>query len=93
MREFTGFVRWFNSAKGYGFLGRDGHSDVFVHFTSIKANGYRSLTEGEAVTFDVIMGQQGLQADNVERIDATKIKPEVPVGAMREEKRADTRAA
>jgi CspA family cold shock protein len=67
MAEFSGVVRWFNNAKGYGFLGRDGADDVFVHYSSIQQDGYKSLKEGYAVEFDVITGAQGLQADNVTR--------------------------
>ena len=66
MAQFRGVVKWFNNAKGYGFLGRDGGSDVFVHFSSIQVEGYRSLKEGEPVSFDVIAGEKGPQADNVQ---------------------------
>ncbi len=65
MSEYKGQVRWFNNAKGYGFLGRDGGPDVFVHYSSIQADGYKTLKEGEPVEFDIIKGQQGLQADQV----------------------------
>ena len=69
MTQLQGTVKWFNNAKGYGFLGRsDGQPDVFVHYSSIKQEtGYKSLKEGEAVSFEVIQGTQGLQADNVMR--------------------------
>ena len=67
MSQFTGVVRWFNNAKGYGFLGRDGGPDVFCHYSSIQTDGYRSLKEGEAVEFDVIEGDKGPQADQVVR--------------------------
>ena len=63
-------MKWFNSVKGYGFLGRADGADVFCHFTAIQQEGYRSLEEGEAVEFDVIEGEKGLQADNVRRIEA-----------------------
>jgi CspA family cold shock protein len=66
MSQFTGTVRWFNNAKGYGFLGRnDGGPDVFAHYTSIRKDGYKTLKEGEPVAFDVVKGEKGPQADNV----------------------------
>ena len=60
-----GTVKWFNSEKGYGFLTRDNGPDVFVHFTAIQADGYRTLTEGQQVEFSVETGPKGLQAANV----------------------------
>lgn len=60
-----GKVKWFNKDKGYGFIERDGGTDVFVHYTAIMGNGFRNLEEGENVTFDVVTGQRGLQAANV----------------------------
>ena len=65
MGQFRGTVKWFNNAKGYGFLGRDDGPDVFVHYTSIQTNGYRSLNEGDPVEFDVVDGEKGPQADQV----------------------------
>jgi cold shock protein len=67
MAQYEGLVRWFNNAKGYGFLGRDGEPDVFVHYSSIQIEGYKTLKEGEAVEFDVIQGEKGPQADHVKR--------------------------
>ncbi len=67
MPQFRGEVKWFNNAKGYGFLGRPDGPDVFVHFTSIQKEGYKSLKEGEHVAFDVIQGEKGPQADAVMR--------------------------
>lgn len=67
MSQYKGVVRWFNNAKGYGFLGRDGGPDVFVHYSSIQIEGYKSLKEGEPVEFDVIQGEKGPQADHVLR--------------------------
>ena len=64
----TGKVKWFNNSKGYGFIEQDGGEDVFVHFSSIQQDGYRSLNAGEEVQFDVVNGQKGLQATNVIRI-------------------------
>ena len=68
MAQFAGTVRWFNNAKGYGFLGREGGTDVFVHYSSIQNDGYKSLKEGEPVEFDVVEGEKGPQADHVRRI-------------------------
>ena len=70
MAQFRGTVRWFNNAKGYGFLGRDGGPDVFVHYTAIQTDGYKSLKEGEPVEYDIIQGEKGPQADQVCRINA-----------------------
>jgi cold shock protein len=61
----TGTVKWFNNEKGYGFIARDGGSDVFVHHSAIEMNGYRSLTEGQRVEFEVASGDKGDQARNV----------------------------
>ena len=64
-KVMTGKVIWFNKVKGYGFIGRSGGPDVFVHYTAIVAKGYRALEEGDAVEFEVVQGTQGLQAANV----------------------------
>jgi cold shock protein len=61
----TGKVKWFNDAKGFGFIARDDGPDLFVHHTAIVADGFRSLTEGQPVEFDVTEGPKGLQAVNV----------------------------
>ena len=60
-----GTVKWFNSSKGYGFIEQDGGEDVFVHFSSIQADGFRSLDEGQRVEFTIEQGEKGLQAANV----------------------------
>jgi cold shock protein len=61
----TGTVKWFNDAKGYGFISRQNGEDVFVHFSAIQAGGFRSLQEGQSVQFDVTKGPKGWQAENV----------------------------
>ncbi len=61
----TGIVKWFNADKGYGFIQQENGPDVFVHFRSIVGDGYKSLQEGQAVTFEIGQGQKGLQAENV----------------------------
>jgi cold shock protein len=68
MAQYKGTVKWFNNAKGYGFLGRDDGADVFVHYSSIQLDGYKTLKEGDQVEFDVIQGTKGPQADQVSRV-------------------------
>ena len=60
-----GKVKWFNGEKGFGFIEREGGEDVFVHFSAIQGEGYKTLEEGQEVTFDVEEGQRGLQATNI----------------------------
>ncbi|QSO52507.1 cold-shock protein [Alicyclobacillus curvatus] len=60
-----GIVKWFNADKGFGFISRENGDDVFVHFSAIQGNGYRSLEEGQRVNFDVVQGPKGPQAENV----------------------------
>ena len=62
-----GTVKWFNDAKGYGFISQEGGEDVFVHFSAIQAQGFKSLAEGDRVEFEVSRGPKGLQAANVRR--------------------------
>ncbi|MCH6264912.1 cold-shock protein [Neobacillus citreus] len=62
-----GKVKWFNGEKGFGFIERQGGEDVFVHFSAIQGEGYKTLEEGQAVTFDVEQGQRGPQASNVRK--------------------------
>lgn len=67
MRQ-TGKVKWFNDSKGYGFIERPDGPDVFVHHTAIQGNGFKTLTEGQAVEFDVVDGPKGKQAANVVKL-------------------------
>jgi len=62
----TGTVKWFNDAKGFGFISRENGEDVFVHFRAITGTGFKSLQEGQKVTFNVVQGPKGLQADQVQ---------------------------
>lgn len=64
----TGTVTWFNDAKGFGFISRQNGEDVFVHFRAIETQGFKSLKEGQSVTFEVVQGQKGLQADKVQPV-------------------------
>jgi CspA family cold shock protein len=70
MSKYQGVVKWFNNTKGYGFLGREDGPDVFCHYSAIQSDGYKSLTEGEVVTFEIIQGPKGPQADHVLRVAA-----------------------
>lgn len=63
-----GKVKWFNSEKGFGFIEREGGDDVFVHFSAIQGDGYKSLDEGQEVTFDIEDGARGPQATNVQKV-------------------------
>jgi CspA family cold shock protein len=64
----TGTVKWFNASKGYGFLAREGGPDVFVHFSAIQSDGFKTLTEGQQVEFEIEQGPKGLQAANVKPV-------------------------
>ena len=63
-----GTVKWFSNEKGFGFISREGEDDVFVHFSAIEGEGYKSLTEGQAVEFDVVDGPKGKQASNIQKV-------------------------
>ena len=63
----TGTVKWFNAEKGYGFISIEGEDDVFVHFSAIQTDGFKTLDEGQEVQFDVVQGAKGPQASNVSR--------------------------
>jgi cold shock protein len=68
VERIKGTVKWFNNAKGYGFLGRDGGADVFIHYSAITSDGYKSLQEGDKVEFEIVEGQKGPQAANVNKV-------------------------
>ncbi len=67
--SFEGRVKWFNKDKGYGFITKDDGQGIFVHYSGIKSEGYRTLEEGERVSFDVVKGEKGFQAENVVKLD------------------------
>ena len=60
-----GKVKWFNERKGFGFIEQEGGSDIFVHFSAIQSSGFKTLNEGQQVSFDVVQGKKGLEAENV----------------------------
>jgi len=65
VERMKGIVKWFNNSKGYGFIGRDGGSDVFVHYSAVASDGFKSLQEGDNVEFEIAQGPKGPQAANV----------------------------
>ncbi len=70
MSRTTGKIKWFNNTKGYGFIGLDDGADVFVHYSAVQGEGYKTLQEGDLVEFEVTQGQKGPQAE-----DVTKVEP------------------
>jgi len=66
--KVQGRVKWFNNTKGYGFIGREDGADVFVHYSAIAADGFRTLNEGDLVEFEIVQGQKGPQAANVSKV-------------------------
>ena len=63
----TGTVKWFNDAKGFGFISQEGGEDVFVHFSAVQGDGFKALAEGDRVEFEIVKGPKGLQASNVRK--------------------------
>ncbi len=63
-----GKVKWFNERKGFGFIEQEGGKDIFVHFSAIQSSGFKTLAEGQMVSFDVVQGKKGLEAENVRAI-------------------------
>ena len=72
MSRIKGKVKWFNNAKGFGFIGRDDGPDVFVHYSAIQSEGYKTLIEGDQVEFEITQGQKGEQAANVAKTSQNK---------------------
>ena len=70
MARIQGKVKWFNNAKGFGFIGREDGPDVFVHYSAITSEGYKSLQEGDDVEFEIVQGQKGPQAEHVTKLTA-----------------------
>lgn len=68
MARLQGKVKWFNNTKGYGFIGRESGPDVFVHYSAITMDGFKTLNEGDPVEFEVVQGQKGPQADRVTKV-------------------------
>ncbi|TAM84730.1 MAG: cold shock domain-containing protein [Acidobacteria bacterium] len=66
--RLQGKVKWFNNSKGYGFIGQEEGSDVFVHYSAIEGDGFKSLQEGDSVEFEIVQGQKGPQADKVTKL-------------------------
>ena len=66
--RIRGTVKWFNNAKGFGFIGQENGPDVFVHYSAVKSEGYKSLQEGDQVDFEIVQGQKGPQADSVTKV-------------------------
>ena len=67
MSKIIGKVKWFNNSKGYGFIEHLGETDVFVHYSAIEEEGYKTLSQGEQVEFEITQGPKGLQAENVKK--------------------------
>ena len=72
----TGNVKWFDAKKGFGFISRENHEDVFIHFTGILGDGYRILKDGQRVEFEIVEGKKGLEARNLSVIEEDNITPQ-----------------
>lgn len=70
----TGIIKWFNNEKGYGFIEGNGEEDIFVHYSAIKQEGYKSLTEGQKVEYELLETEKGLQAINVKEVSNATVK-------------------
>ncbi|HEX4156062.1 MAG TPA: cold shock domain-containing protein [Acidobacteriaceae bacterium] len=70
MGQYKGVMKWFNNARGFGFVGREDGPDIFVHYSAIKMEGYKGLKEGDEIEFDIVQGAKGPQADNVTLVKA-----------------------
>ena len=70
----TGFIKWFNNEKGYGFIEGNGEEDIFVHYSAIKQDGYKSLSEGQKVEYELLETKKGLQAINVKEVSNATVK-------------------
>ena len=70
----TGFIKWFNNEKGYGFIEGNGNEDIFVHYSAIKQEGYKSLSEGQKVEYELLETKKGLQAINVKEVSNATVK-------------------
>ena len=73
MARIRGKVKWFNNAKGFGFIGREDGPDVFVHYSAIQTEGYKSLQENDDVEFEIVQGQKGPQAENVLKVTSSVV--------------------
>ena len=79
-----GKVKWFNTRKGYGFISASDGPDIFVHYSNISGDGYRTLNEGDTVSFDIVEGEKGLRAENVIAQQAADAKPAKKVAQKKE---------
>jgi CspA family cold shock protein len=80
MPQYKGRVKWFNNAKGYGFIGREDGPDVFVHYSAIQSDGYKALQEDDEVEFSIVQGQKGPQADAVIHVKNDAVRLGVKIG-------------
>ena len=83
--RITGKVKWFNNSKGYGFIEQESGSDVFVHFSAIEGNGFKTLEEGQSVEFEIVDGPKGPQAGNVTAagcVSSSPLRPALPLATV-----------